>query len=119
MATVAEGCLDDPRVEVRIDDVGRLIREAHNRYDAILLDVDNGPDGLTRAANQKLYNASGLGAARVALRPGGVLAVWSAGRDPAFSRRLRQAAFDVEEVRVRARETGKGPTHTIWFARGR
>ena len=119
MATVAEGCLDDPRVEVRIDDVGRLIREAPNRYDAILLDVDNGPDGLTRAANRELYGASGLGAARAALRRGGILAVWSAGRDPAFTRRLKQAAFKVEEVQVRAREVGKGPTHTIWFARDR
>jgi spermidine synthase len=116
---VTQGCLDDPRVQVRVEDVGTLISEARNRYDAILLDVGNGPDGLTRAANHGLYSASGLKAARAALRSGGVLAVWSAGPDPAFARRLKQAGFEVEEVQVRAREVGKGPTHTIWFARHR
>ncbi len=116
MQDLAAGCLDDPRVTVVIDDVGAVIARGSGRYDAILLDVDNGPDGLTREANDGLYTARGLAIARTALRPGGVLAVWSAGADPAFTRRLRNGGFAVDEVRVRARENGKGPTHTIWFA---
>jgi spermidine synthase len=88
-------------------------------WDAILLDVDNGPDGLVRAANDRLYSPAGLGAAKAALRRGGVLAIWSAAPDAAFARRLAQAGFAVEEVAVRARENGKGPRHVIWFARRR
>jgi spermidine synthase len=115
MQEMAKGCLDDPRVEIRIDDVARLISTAKGRYDAILLDVDNGPDGLTRQENDGLYTPRGLHQARAALRPGGILAVWSAAADAAFTRRLKQAGFAVEEVRVRARENGKGPMHTLWF----
>jgi spermidine synthase len=117
MQELAAGCLDDPRVDLRIADVGAVIAEGRGAYDAILLDVDNGPDGLTREANDGLYSARGLDRARAALRPGGVLAVWSAGADAAFTRRLKLAGFAVDEVKVRARENGKGPTHTIWFAR--
>jgi spermidine synthase len=116
MQALAQGCLDDPRVEVRIDDVGKLIGVAKARYDAILLDVDNGPDGLTRPGNDGLYSVQGLRLAHAALRAGGILAVWSAAPDAAFARRLRQTGFAVDEVKVRARENGKGPTHTIWFA---
>lgn len=116
MAEMAAGCLDDPRVEVRIDDVAAVIETGRGSYDAILLDVDNGPDGLTREANDGLYTMRGLARARAALRPGGILAIWSAGADAAFTRRLRQADFAVDERRVRARENGKGPIHTIWFA---
>lgn len=116
MAVLTDNCLDDPRVEIVIGDVGGAIAGGVGRYDAILLDVDNGPDGLTREANDGLYTARGLAAARMALRPGGVLAVWSAGADAAFARRLGQAGFAVDEVRVRARDNGKGPTHIIWFA---
>ena len=120
MQALTAGCLDDSRVEIRIDDVGRLIAaggvSSGASYDAILLDVDNGPDGLTREANDGLYTARGLASARAALRPGGILAVWSAGADAAFTRRLKQAGFSVDEVRVRARENGKGPIHTLWFA---
>ena len=116
MAAMTQDCLEDPRVEIRIEDVARLIEAGRSSYDAILLDVDNGPDGLTRPANDGLYSARGLANARAALRPGGVLAIWSAGADAAFTRRLKQAGFAVDEVRVRARENGKGPTHTIWFA---
>ena len=117
MQEMAKGCLDDPRVEIRIEDVGGLISTARSRYDAILLDVDNGPDGLTRQENDGLYSARGLHQARAALKPGGVLAVWSAAADAAFTRRLKQAGFAVEEVHVRARANGKGPTHTLWFGR--
>jgi spermidine synthase len=116
MQQLAQNCLDDPRVDVQIEDVARLIEAGRASYDAILLDVDNGPDGLTREANDGLYSARGLQSARAALRPGGVLAIWSAGTDDAFTRRLKQSGFAVEEVRVRARQNGKGPTHHLWFA---
>jgi spermidine synthase len=116
MARLSAGCLDDPRVTVVEADVAELIGAARGRYDAILLDVDNGPEGLVRQANDRLYTSAGLAAASAALTPGGVLAVWSAAKDPAFARRLRQAGFAVDEVTVRARSNGKGARHTIWFA---
>src|SRR3569623_1272077 len=116
MAALTAGCLEDPRVTVVEDDVTAQIAAAIGDYDAILLDVDNGPDGLTRAGNNRLYSARGLESARTALRPGGVLAIWSAAPDAAFARRLREADFGVEEVAVRARSNGKGPRHVIWFA---
>jgi spermidine synthase len=117
MAVVANGCLDDRRVNVVIDDVANLIVRGRGAYDAILLDVDNGPDGLVRQANNRLYTPAGLAAAKAALRPGGILAVWSAARDKAFAARLSRGGFEVDEVTVRARSNGKGPRHTIWFAR--
>ena len=116
MANLADGCLDDPRVTLIEGDVIALIEGANSSYDAILLDVDNGPDGLTRIGNDRLYSARGLGAAKRALRPGGILAVWSAGPDAVFAQRLRNAGFGVNEVVVRARSNGKGPRHVIWFA---
>ena len=115
MAELTAGCLDDPRVVLALEDVAASIRAGAGAYDAILLDVDNGPDGLTRVGNDRLYSTAGLAAARAALRPGGVLAVWSAGPDPRFARRLGEAGFAVEEVAVRARANGKGPRHVIWF----
>lgn len=117
MAALTQGCLDDPRVTLLIGDVAAALRSGAGQYDAILLDVDNGPDGLTRPANDALYTPRGLDEARAALRPGGVLAIWSAAPDPAFARRLARAGFAVDEVRVRARDNGKGATHVIWFAR--
>lgn len=122
MATLTAGCLDDPRVELAAGDVADEIGAAGqgakaSRFDAILLDVDNGPHGLVRAANDRLYSASGLASAKAALRPGGILAVWSAAPDTVFTRRLKAAGFAVEEVTVRARSNGKGPRHTIWFGR--
>jgi spermidine synthase len=119
MQSLTGGCLDDPRVDVRIDDVATVIRAATTTYDAILLDVDNGPDGLTREGNDVLYTVAGLTSTRAALRSGGVLAVWSAGPDPAFTHRLKKAGFAVDEVRVRARENGKGPMHHIWLGMAR
>lgn len=119
MAELADGCLDDPRTQLVMGDVGAEIARSRGSWEAILLDVDNGPDGLTRDANDGLYTMRGLEKARAALAPGGVLAVWSAGPDPAFTRRMRDAGFEVEEVQVRARQNGKGPRHVIWFGRKR
>lgn len=116
MADLAAGCLDDPRVTLRQQDVATVIAEGAGTYDAILLDVDNGPDGLVRLANDQLYTLSGLAAAKAALRRGGVLAIWSAAPDAHFTRRLAKAGFAVEEVAVKARSNGKGPRHVIWFA---
>ena len=116
MAHIAAGCLDDPRVRLLRGDVGSEIDGAHGDYDAILLDVDNGPDGVVRDGNGALYTSSGLRAARRALKADGVLAVWSAGTDPAFTRRLEKNGFAVDQIRVAARSNGKGPKHTIWFA---
>ncbi|WP_442581824.1 spermidine synthase [Mesorhizobium sp. ASY16-5R] len=115
MAPVFGGCLDDPRVAIHETDVGDLIRFARSSWDAILLDVDNGPEGLTREGNDALYDFSGLAAAHAALKPGGVFSVWSSGPDDRFTRRLRQAGFSVEEVATRARGK-RGARHVIWIA---
>ncbi|MDQ3282531.1 MAG: spermidine synthase [Acidobacteriota bacterium] len=115
LAHVSGGALDDPRVQVREIDVARVMREEREGFDAILLDVDNGPAGLTSKANDWLYSAPGLQAARAALRKRGLLAVWSAGADPAFTRRLQHAGFAVEEVPVRGRGA-KGSRYLIWIA---
>ena len=107
--------LTDARVAVREIDVARILQSHRSVYDAILLDVDNGPEGLTTEANNWLYGADGLSAAYSALCPGGVLAVWSAGPDRAFNARLRKIGFDVEEVIVRSRGA-KGRRYVIWLA---
>ncbi|MCJ9672946.1 MULTISPECIES: spermidine synthase [unclassified Neorhizobium] len=118
MAEFHKGTLDDPRVDIHVGDVGALIRSRNGAYDAILLDVDNGPDGLTRASNDSLYNRAGLRAAKAALRENGVLAVWSSAPDAAFTRRLRDAGFAAEEIFVRA--NGKrGGRHVLWMATNR
>jgi len=116
MAEVFGTSLTDPRVSIREADVGEVIRSDAAAFDAILLDVDNGPEGLTRKANDALYDLKGLGGARVALRPGGVLAVWSSGPNPKFTWRLRKAGFEVEEVRARANGSRGGARHVIWIA---
>ena len=85
-------------------------------YDAILLDVDNGPDAFTESGNAALYGDAGLATARRALRPGGILAVWSAWEDRRFEQRLRYAGFSVRVERVRARLKQGGPRHTIFVA---
>lgn len=115
MAEIFAGCLDDPRVAIIEADVGALIKAASAAYDAILLDVDNGPEGLTVAANDRLYDHGGLAAARRALKPGGVLGVWSQGPDADFTRRLRDCGFMVEEVKTRAGR-GRGARHVVWLA---
>jgi spermidine synthase len=115
MAAIFRGSLDDPRVSVRVADVGDLIRSGSSAFDAILLDVDNGPEALTRDANDALYGLKGLRAARAALRPGGVLAVWSSGPDASFAKRLRTGGFDVAEHKIRA-GARRGARHVIWVA---
>jgi spermidine synthase len=116
MASLFDGSLDDPRVQLRVSDVAELIGAAREDYDAILLDVDNGPDGITRVGNDQLYAERGLKATWSALSPGGVLAIWSSADDDAFTRRLRKIGFDVEVASARARAAGKGARHTIWIA---
>lgn len=116
MTEVFAGCLDHPRVSLHTGDVGELIRGSERAWGAILLDVDNGPDGLTRQANDTLYSAKGLAYALRALTPGGVFSVWSSAPDPAFTRRLKQAGFQVAEVPTRASRKKRGARHMIWLA---
>ncbi|MDN3644732.1 MnmC family methyltransferase [Pontixanthobacter aestiaquae] len=121
MAHHTGDCLADPRLSLEITDVADPIGEAADgmrpQFDAILLDVDNGPDGLVREENDKLYSPRMLRQMGEAMAPGGVLSIWSAAQDPRFTRRLEKNGFDVEVREVRARPNNKGPRHTIWFAR--
>ena len=116
MAGIFGDSLDDPRASIREADVVDVVRSHDSAFDAILLDVDNGPEGLIRKANDALYDLKGLKAIRRALRPGGVLAVWSSGPNPLFSKRLGAAGFEVNEVAVRATTKRSGARHVIWFA---
>lgn len=116
MAEIFGNSLDDPRVGIEEVDVADVIERHPRAFDAILLDVDNGPEGLTRKANDALYDVAGLKAAHTALRRGGVLAVWSSGPNARFPRSLRQAGFVVNEVAVRATGRGGGARHVIWIA---
>lgn len=114
---LADRPLDDPRVAVVVGDVADIIGRGQSTWDAILLDVDNGPEGLTRKANDRLYGMAGLKNCFTALRPGGILAVWSYGPDEGFTGRLQHCRFGTEVVPVRARTPGKGRRHTIWLAK--
>jgi spermidine synthase len=107
--------LGDDRCRIYVGDVADLIRQEPAGFDAVLMDVDNGPEALVRPDNNWLYSLAGLAATRSALRPGGVLAVWSSSPDRAFSKRLRQAGFDVREHVVRPHRAGRGPRHLIWI----
>jgi spermidine synthase len=116
MADLFGNSLTDPRASIREADVVDVIKTSPSAFDAILLDVDNGPEALIRKANNALYDLNGLKAIRSALRPGGILAVWSSGPNIAFTKRLRAADFDVNEVGVRATTKRSGAHHVIWFA---
>ena len=120
MAELTGEGLSDPRLDLKICDVAALIDDANDgtcaKFDAILLDVDNGPDGIVRDANNRIYSRTGLAKARDALKPGGILAVWSAGPDPAFAKRLRDTGLEIVEWNVRSRPNKKGAHHIIWFA---
>ncbi|KAA9134158.1 hypothetical protein F3N42_01030 [Marinihelvus fidelis] len=107
--------LDDPRTRVFIGDVADLLRSGDARFDAIALDVDNGPEGLTQDGNDWIYSPAGLAATRAALAPGGRVAYWSAGPDAAFGRLLGRAGYRVDEKQVYAHGS-KGTRHTIWLA---
>lgn len=113
--------LRDPRTTVHVGDVAEPIREPGAGFDAIMLDVDNGPEAILRRENDWLYGVDGLGRMQAALRPGGLLAIWSAGPDRAFTRTLQRAGFDVSEHPLRAHRSaqgkGKGPRHHVWLAR--
>ncbi|MEP1422568.1 MAG: spermidine synthase [Erythrobacter sp.] len=123
MADLTGGTMSDPRLDLKICDVAALIDDANDgtcaKFDAILLDVDNGPDGMVRADNSRIYSRTGLGKARDALKPGGIVSVWSAARDYGFTKRMKEAGYDVDEVGVRSRPNNKGAHHVIWFGKKR
>jgi spermidine synthase len=117
LAHLAGNPLSDPRVSVRVQDIALSLQTELQAFDAILLDVDNGPEGLTRDSNNWLYSPDGLTAAYTALRPGGVLAVWSSTPEKTFAMRLRKMGFEVEEVRVASSiNVQQDERHTIWLA---
>ncbi len=115
LAGLFKGSLDDPRVKTYEGDVVRLIASSKPIYDAILLDVDNGPEGLTRKTNDRLYDLKGLSCARAALKPNGILAVWSSTPNKPFTDRLRASGFRAEQIRIGA-SMGGGARSVIWFA---
>jgi len=115
LGPLADHPLKDARVQVEIGDVAATVRASRQRFDAMLLDVDNGPAAFTASHNTRLYDDAGLAAARTALTPGGVLAVWSAWEDRRFEQRLRHGGFTVQVERVRARLKKGGPRHTIFL----
>lgn len=114
--SLAGNPLKDSRVTVVIEDVINIINNHTSAFDAILLDVDNGPDSLTQEGNDELYSMSGISMIHRALRPGGVVAVWSSSPDTGFTQRLNRSSFHVLEKKVRGRTQKKGPVHTIWIA---
>jgi spermidine synthase len=116
LAEIFGDSLSDSRADIQAADVIDVIKTHAKAFDAILLDVDNGPEGLVRKANDALYDPKGLKAIHRALRSKGVVAVWSSGPNPSFSKRLRDAGFGVDEVAVRATTKHSGARHVIWFA---
>jgi spermidine synthase len=115
LGALARHPLRDKRVVLEVGDVGALLCGKPGRFDAILLDVDNGPSAFTASSNADLYGDRGLAVARAALRPDGVLGVWSSREDRRFEQRLRYAGFDVTVERVRGRLKKGGPRHTIFI----
>jgi spermidine synthase len=119
LAHLARSPLEDPRVAVVERDVAEIMAAGPSAFDAVLLDVDNGPAALTVSDNERLYGSAGLSAIKRCLRPGGVLGVWSADPDRAFEKRLARAGFRVSTESVPARRGTKGPKHTIFVAQSR
>jgi len=109
--------LNNPRVNLKTEDVAKTIGQKESVWDVILLDVDNGPEGLTRKANDQLYNKSGLKTLFFALCPQGILGIWSAKEDNAFTQRLKQSGFMVQTKSISARKSKKNKRHTIWIAK--
>ena len=116
LGSVSDYPIKDPRTVVHVGDVAQVLKNSTATFDAILLDVDNGPEGHTRSENAWIYSPQGLSAAKSALKPQGIIAYWSAGADSAFTAKLRQAGFEVKPVTVRAHTNGKGAKHVIWLA---
>jgi spermidine synthase len=116
LGTLTNHPVNDPRTKIHVGDVGEVLRNATAQFDAILLDVDNGPEGHTSEDNGWIYTPAGLKSAKSALRPGGIVAYWSAGVDSAFTTRLRKAGFTTKPVTVHAHTNGKGARHVIWLA---
>jgi spermidine synthase len=117
LGPLADHPLRDQRVQIETGDVIGTLRTGTGRFDAVLLDVDNGPDAFTESSNASIYNDRGIASIRAALKPGGVVAVWSAWEDRRFEQRLKWAGFKVEVQRVRARLKKGGPRHTIFLGR--
>jgi spermidine synthase len=117
LGPLARHPLRDKRVVLEVGDVAATLRAGTSRFDAVLLDVDNGPAAFTASDNARLYDDRGLAAARAALKPDGVFAVWSSREDRRFEQRLRYAGFDVTVERVRGRLKKGGPRHTIFIGR--
>lgn len=115
LAHLFAGSLDDPRTRILEGDVVASIAASNGAYDAILLDVDNGPEGLTRRANDALYDAAGLARAEAALSAGGVVAVWSSAPHARFTAALKASGLAAEEIRTPARKGGRGARHVIWL----
>ena len=119
LADLAGRPLEDPRVSVRVQDIAVSLRAGREEFDGILMDVDNGPKGLTRRSNNWLYSEDGLGAAYRSLRTHGILAVWSSSAEESFAMRLQKLGFETEEIPVLSRsdeEGDLGERHTIWLA---
>ena len=116
LGAAAGNPLDDARTDVYIGDVAELLKTSDGDWDAILLDVDNGPEGLTRKENNWIYSPAGIAAAQRSLRPDGILGYWSASAEHSFTERLRASGFSVEPVTVRGLRPGKGAYHVIWLA---
>jgi len=116
LGAAAGNPLNDPRASIHIGDVAELLKSSDGEWDAILLDVDNGPERMTRRENNWIYSPAGIAAAQSALSPEGILAYWSAGQEHAFTERLRAAGSAVEAVTVRGLRPGKGAYHLIWLA---
>jgi len=115
LGVLAGSPLEDPRVDVQVADVGKVMRDGEQSFDAIMMDVDNGPDAFTCEDNDSLYGYPGLYNAYDALKPGGILTVWSSGPDRCFTQRMMKVGFDVKEQRVHARTRKRGDRHNIWI----
>ncbi len=116
LGSVAGYPVNDERTMVHVGDVGEVLRNNKASFDAIMLDVDNGPEGLTSKDNDWIYSDHGIKSAKAALRENGILAYWSASDDTAFSKKLQKIGLKVKAVTVRAHTAGKGAKHVIWLA---
>jgi len=117
LGPLADHVLNDPRVKVVIGDVGALLRKSPAAFDAMLLDIDNGPAAFTQSSNANLYDDNGLRAARAALKPGGIYAVWGAATDNGFDARMRKHGFAAQTVNVRGRLKHGGPRHAVFLGK--